>query len=86
MQVRVRHTPSVLGLLAVGCAAGSVMALFIEAGSGIVDTFTWSAPLWFSAGLAAVAALLLGLVFDRRGPRFHSPCSPCWLCCSPRLS
>jgi hypothetical protein len=67
MQVRVRHTPSVLGLLAVGCAAGSVMALFIEAGSGIVDTFTWSAPLWFSAGLAAVAALLLGLVVDRRG-------------------
>jgi hypothetical protein len=54
-------------LLAVGLAAGSVAALFVEGASGIVDTFTWSAPLWFSAGAAALAALLLGLVFDRRG-------------------
>ena len=67
MRARAGHVPAVLGLLAVGCAAGSVAALFLEAGSGVVDTFTWSVPLWFSAGVAALAALLLGLVVDRRG-------------------
>ena len=67
MRARARHIPAFLGLLAVGCAAGSTAALFVEAGSGIVDAFTWSAPLWFGAGVAALAALLLGLVFDRRG-------------------
>jgi hypothetical protein len=67
VQVRARHIPTFLGGLAVLCAAGSVAALFLEAGSGIVETFTWSWPLWLSAGVAAVAALLLGLVFDRHG-------------------
>jgi len=67
MRARARNVPALLGLLAVGCAAGSVAALFVEAATGIVDSFTWSAPLWFSAGVAALAALLLGGVFDRRG-------------------
>jgi hypothetical protein len=67
MRLRARHVPAFFGLVATGCAAGSILALFTPIGVAEVGT-SWSFPLWFAAGVAAVAALPLGLAFDRRGP------------------
>ena len=67
MPVRARHIPAFLGGLAVLCAAASVATFFPRSRQRHRRDVHRSWPLWLSAGVAAVAALLLGLVFDRHG-------------------
>ena len=66
MHVRARHLPSFLGGLAVGLAAGVVVAALIEWRVQAED-LTWSLWLWISGCVVALVALLVGLIVDRRG-------------------
>ena len=70
MRARVRHMSALLGGLlgglAVALAASALVAFGIEwqqedAGG------QWAGGLWISGGVAALVALLVGLVGDRRG-------------------
>jgi len=66
MQVRARQVPSFLAGLALVLAASVVVAVVIEWQPGGPPMW-WSFWLWVSGCAAAVVALLVGLVVDRRG-------------------
>ena len=66
MQVRARQVPSFLAGLALVLSASVVVAIIIE-WRGEAPDLRWSVWLWVSACVAAVVALLVGLVVDRRG-------------------
>ena len=67
MQVRARRVPSFLAGLALVLTASVVPALIIECRGPYPPDLRWSPWLWVSAFAAAVVALLVGLVVDRRG-------------------
>ena len=67
MQVRACHVPLFLAGLALVLAASVVVAVIIEWRRSRNAGLWWSFWLWVTAFAAAVVALLVGLVVDRRG-------------------
>ena len=75
MQLRVgpsapRLVGVLVGLLAVACQLGAVLAIWINLGmnADVGARLPWVQRLWAVGGIAAVLALVLGLTADRRGP------------------
>ena len=71
MQLRVGSSvPRLVGVLAVGCQLGAVLAIWINLGmtTDLDARLPWVQRLWAVGGIAALLALVLGLTADRRGP------------------
>jgi hypothetical protein len=75
MQLRVaRSAPRLVGVLvgvlAVACQLGAVLAIWINLGltTDRDALLPWVQLLWAVGGIAALLALFLGLTADRRGP------------------
>ena len=59
-----------VGVLAVACQLGAVLAIWINLGmtTDLDARLPWVQRLWAVGGIAALLALVLGLTADRRGP------------------